>query len=321
MGIDKYKGMGFYKYFKMKPLVAIVGPTATGKSSLAICLAQDFGGEVISADSRQVYRHMNIGTAKPSTDELSTVPHHLIDIIKPDEEFSLAQYQRLAYQAIEDIQSREKLPILAGGSGLYVWAVLEGWGIPEIPPDPEFRRQLEKRAADGEVEELYRELVEIDPTAAQRIDKRNIRRLVRALEVSRNAGTPFSKLQSREAPPFDILIIGLTAERTELYRRIDSRVDIMIEKGLVEEVKKLVALGYGLDLPAMSGIGYRQIGMYLRGEITLEDTTRKMKTETHRLVRRQYNWFRLKDKRIHWFDVGKEFETEIKELVTGFVSK
>ncbi|MFC1921568.1 tRNA (adenosine(37)-N6)-dimethylallyltransferase MiaA [Chloroflexota bacterium] len=304
----------------MKPLIAIIGPTATGKSSLTISLAQEFNGEVISADSRQVYRHMDIGTAKISPEQLSIVPHHLIDVVNPDEEFGLSQYKQLVYQFIEDIHKRDKLPLLTGGSGLYVWTVLEGWNIPEVPPDTELRRELEERAAGGEVDELYRELTEIDPAAAQRIDRRNVRRLIRALEVSKHADSSFSELQRREAPPFDILIIGLTAERAELYRRIDSRVDIMIESGLVEEVEKLMALGHGLDLPAMSGIGYRQIGMFLNGEITLEDAVKKIKTETHRLVRRQYNWFSLKDERIHWFDIEKQPEPEIESQIAKFIS-
>ncbi|MFC2015164.1 tRNA (adenosine(37)-N6)-dimethylallyltransferase MiaA [Chloroflexota bacterium] len=305
----------------MNPLISIVGPTAAGKSRLAISLAQQLNGEIVSADSRQVYRYMDIGTAKSSRQELSIVPHHLIDIINPDEDFSLAQYQRLAYQAIGDIQKREKLPIIAGGSGLYVWAVLEGWGIPEVPPDLELRRKLGARAASGETNALYQELVEVDPAAARRIDPRNVRRLVRALEVSRNADSIFSKLQSREAPPYDIQIIGLTAERAELYRRIDTRVDKMIEQGLVEEVKKLVDRGYKLSLPAMSGIGYRQIGMFLNGDLTLEDATKQTKTETHRFVRRQYNWFRLSDDRINWFDITSSFEAEVSELVSRFISK
>jgi len=305
----------------MHKLVAVIGPTATGKSSLAIKLAQEFGVEIVSADSRQVYRYMDIGTAKLSHDELSLVPHHLIDTINPDEDFSLAQYRQQAYTTIEEIQEHDKMPLLVGGSGLYVWAVLEGWEIPEIPPDPELRHRLEKRAAAGETDELYRELMKIDPTAAQKIDRRNVRRLIRALEVSRNAGAPFSKLQGKEAPPFDILIIGLTTERTELYRRVDARVDRMIENGLVEEVKKLVEMGYSLSLPSMSGIGYKQIGVFLNGEITLEDAIQKIKTETHRLVRRQYNWFRLKDERIRWFDIQGDIEPEISKLVAQFISK
>ncbi len=306
----------------MNPLVAIVGPTATGKSRLALRLAQTFNGEIVSADSRQVYRYMDIGTDKPSQQELSLVPHHLIDIIDPDEAFSLAQYQQLAYRAIDDIQRRNKLALLVGGSGLYVWAVLEGWAIPRVPPDPEFRHRLEEKAAKGKAGELYQELMEIDPVSAQRIDRRNVRRLIRALEVSRYAGAPFSGLQSKKPPPFDVLIIGLTADREELYRRIDFRVERMMERGLVEEVRKLVDMGYSLELPAMSGIGYKQIGMFLRGELDLTAAIQQIKTETHRLVRRQYNWFRLEDKRIRWFDIQEdEVDLEIKAQVARFIPK
>jgi len=300
--------------------VAIVGPTAAGKSALAIKLAREFDGEIINADSRQVYRYMDIGTAKPGREELSRVPHHLVDIKNPDEDFSLAQYQQLAYRAIDDIQRRGRLPLLVGGSGLYVRAVLEGWGIPKVGPDPEFRRSMEEKAAEDGVTELYRELIETDPEAARSIDPRNVRRLIRALEVSRQAGAPFSRLQSKEAPPFDIMIIGLTAERAELYRRIDLRVDAMIERGLVEEVRKLMNMGYSPELPAMSGIGYKQIGMYLRGELALESAVYQIKTGTHRLVRRQYNWFRLTDDSIHWFDIHDDFGPEVMALVAGFIS-
>ncbi len=166
----------------MKKLLAIVGPTGIGKSRMAIRLAEKYNGEIVNADSRQVYRYMDIGTDKPKHDELSVIPHHLIDIINPDEDFSLAQYQQLAYQIITDIQNRNKLPILTGGTGLYIWAVLEGWRIPEVPPDFDLRRNLEERAAGGEEEELYQELVRVDPVSAKRIDQRNIRRIIRALK-------------------------------------------------------------------------------------------------------------------------------------------
>ncbi len=303
----------------MNRLVAIVGPTATGKSRLAFRLAQTFNGEIVSADSRQVYRYMDIGTAKPSREELSLVPYHLIDIVNPDQDFSLAQYQHLAYSVIKDIQQRGKLALLVGGSGLYVWAVLEGWVIPQVPPDPEFRQSLKDKAAQGKAVELYQELVKVDPAAAQKIDPRNVRRVIRALEVSSRAASPFSQLQHKVAPSFETLIIGLTTDRVELYRRIDLRVDQMIEQGLVEEVKKLVNMGYGFELPAMSGIGYKQIGMFLKGELTLELAVQQIKFETHRFVRHQYNWFRLNDDRIHWFDIQDEPESEITAQVAEFV--
>jgi len=300
-------------------LVAIIGPTATGKSHLALHIARDLDAEIVSADSRQLYRYLDIGTAKPTPKELSIVPHHLIGIIDPDEDFSLAQYQQLAGEAIEGIQQRGRLPLLVGGSGLYIWAVLEGWQIPRVPPDTEFRRRLERRAAEGDSEWLYQELVKADPVAAQKIDPRNVRRVIRALEVSRRADVPVSKLPGKGSPPYDSLIIGLTADREELYRRTDARVDDMIDRGLVDEVKRLVEMGYGFDLPSMSGIGYRQIGMYLRGELELAQVIERIKVETHRLVRHQYNWFRLKDERIHWFDIKGDIEAEAEGLVTDFV--
>ena len=295
----------------MNRLLAVVGPTGVGKSRLALRLAQALDGEVVSADSRQVYRYMDIGTAKPTPQEQALVPHHLIDIVNPDEDFSLAQYQQLAYKAIADINQRQKLALLVGGSGLYVWSVLDGWSIPAVAPDPEFRRSLEEKAAGGGEDELYQELARLDPVAAQRIDPRNVRRTIRALEVHRNAEAPISRLQGKSAPSFQTLIIGLTAERTELYRLIDLRVDEMIKRGLVDEVKQLLDKGYDASLPSMSSIGYKQITMFLKGKLPLADAVQQTKFETHRLVRHQYSWFRLKDDRIGWFDIQRDKETKI----------
>jgi tRNA dimethylallyltransferase len=305
----------------MERLVAIIGPTGVGKSQLALRLAQQFDGEIVSADSRQIYRHMDIGTAKPGGEKRALVPHHLIDIVNPDEDFSLAQYQQLAYQTIADIHQRGKLPCLVGGSGLYVWAVVEGWSIPPVPPDPALRRTLVERAAKGEVAELYQELMALDPVAAQKIDPRNVRRVIRAFEVTRSARVPFSQLQQKKAPPFQTLMVGLTAARVELYRRIDTRVDEMLTRGLVDEVEKLVKMGYSLSLPAMSGIGYRQIGRHLQGELGLAEGIQQIKYETHRFARHQYNWFRLNDERIQWFDVRDKVESAITARVAEFLSR
>jgi tRNA dimethylallyltransferase len=303
----------------MNRLVAIVGPTGVGKSQLALHLAGLFNGEIVSADSRQVYRYLDIGTAKPSPQELDRVPHHLINIVNPDDDFSLAQYQLLAYQAINDIQQRHKLPFLVGGSGLYVWVVLEGWQIPRVSPDPEFRYNLEKRAGDSGIDELYQELVRVDPEAARKIDRHNVRRMIRALEVHQKAQTPFSRLGYKEAPAFDSFIIGLTADRTEIYRRVDQRVDDMLARGFVTEVENLLKMGYDLNLSAMSGIGYRQIGQFLKGELGLEVAKQQIKTETHRFVRHQYAWFRLKDRRIHWFDIEHQRGAEIERALAKFI--
>lgn len=303
----------------MNNLVAIVGPTGIGKSQLALRLAQTFNGEIVSADSRQVYRYMDIGTAKPAPQELSLVPHHLIDIVNPDGAFSLAQYQARAYRAIKGIQRRHKLPLLVGGSGLYVWAVLEGWRIPQVPPDLEFRHSLEEKVASTGFDELYRELMEVDPSAAQKIDRRNVRRVIRALEVHRQMKAPYSQLQEKKLPLFNALIIGLTADRAELYRRIDLRVDEMMGRGLAAEVEKLVKMGYDFNLPAMSGIGYRQIGMFLKSELTLAAAIQQIKFETHRVARHQYAWFQLKDERIKWFDVAIQVDSEIETTIAKFI--
>lgn len=303
----------------MSPLVAIVGPTATGKSSLALELCQTLNGEIISADSRQVYRYMDIGTAKPTKEERALVSHHLIDVADPDDDFSLALYQSKAVETIDDIQRRKKTAFLVGGSGLYVWALLEGWRIPEVPPDPTLRKQLEARAKVEGGEKLYNELKETDPAAAERIDPRNVRRVIRALEVGLQ-GTPFSQLQIKH-PFVDSVIIGLTTDRADLYRRIDDRVDTMIEKGLVDEVKGLVARGYGFELPSMSGLGYKQIGLYLQGKIDLPAAIQQIKFDTHSFARHQYNWFRLKDKRINWFELGKGSNQAIHRFVQRFVVK
>ncbi|MFC1929546.1 tRNA (adenosine(37)-N6)-dimethylallyltransferase MiaA [Chloroflexota bacterium] len=303
----------------MKRLVSIIGPTGIGKSQLALQLARNFAGEIVSTDSRQIYHYMDIGTAKSTSEELSLIPHHLINIINPDEDFNLSQYQELAYRAIGDIQKRNKLPFLVGGSGLYVWALVEGWKVPQVPPDRQLRYNLEKVAETIGADKLYQELVKTDPDAAQRIDPRNIRRVIRALEVQQKTKVPFPQLQRKKAPPFHTFIIGLTAERAELYRKIDQRVDEMIKKGWVAEVEKLAKMGYDFTLPAMSGIGYRQIGQVLRGELILEDAVQQIKSDTHRFVRHQYAWFQPKDKRIHWFDIQKQPQAEIAAALTEFL--
>jgi tRNA dimethylallyltransferase len=303
----------------MSQLLGIVGPTAVGKSQFGIQLAQALGGEIVNADSRQVYRYMDIGTGKPTLQERAIVPHHLFDVVSPDENFSLAQYQQMAVRAIEDIQQRGKLPIVVGGSGQYVWSVLEGWGIPRVAPNPDFRREMQERADMGEGERLHEELSQIDPEAAERIDPRNVRRTIRALEVFNETETPISQLQRREAPPSEIFVIGLTAEREELYNRINLRVDRMIELGLVDEVKRLVNRGFDFNIPALSSIGYRQIGQFLRNELTLPGAIQQMKFETHRLARQQYTWFREEDTRIHWFDIQRTATSELMGPLKKFL--
>ncbi len=301
------------------PLVAIVGPTAVGKTALALALAPRWRGEVVSADSRQVYRYMDIGTAKATPAERRAVPHHLIDVVDPDEPYTLADYQRDAYAAIDAIHARGGLPLLVGGTGLYVRAALGGFAIPHVAPAAEVRHRLEEYARRHGGDALYERLRAVDPEAAARIDPRNVRRAVRALEVFEVTGQRFSALQARRPPPWRVLQLGLTVERAELYRRIDARVDWQIEHGLVAETEGLLARGYGCDLPAMSGLGYRQICMCLRGEVSLAEAITLIKTRTHRFARQQYTWFRLDDPAIVWLSADGEAVQHAGELVEAFL--
>ncbi len=280
--------------------MAVVGPTATGKSGLGIRVAREIGGEIVSADSRQVYRHMDIGTAKPSADQLSAVPHHLIDVVDPDHEYSLALFLRDARRAIADILGRSRVPVVVGGAGQYVWGLLEGWQVPEVPPAGQLRRELEGRAEANGAESLHRELAAVDPAAARRIDPRNVRRVVRALEVYQlgQGGGPDGP--RREAPPFEPIVVGLTLDRAELDRRIDERVDAMMAAGWLAEVRALLDRGYGQDLPSMSGLGYGELGRCLKGELSREQAVETIKRRTRRFSRQQHGWFRLSDPRVRW---------------------
>ncbi|MCH8086356.1 MAG: tRNA (adenosine(37)-N6)-dimethylallyltransferase MiaA [Chloroflexi bacterium] len=304
----------------MPGVVAVVGATATGKSALALDLAEALGGEIVNADSRQVYRYMDIGTAKPSPEELSRVPHHLIDILDPDQPFNLALYLRQATQAVEDIRKRGEVPFLVGGSGLYVWGFLEGLRIPHVPPDPHFRAELELQAKLVGPQALHERLRKLDPDAADSINPNNLRRVIRALEVCEKSGVPFSKLATRDGLDYPFLVIGLSAPREVLYQRIDHRVDEMMERGLIDEVRGLMDRGYGLDLPSMSGVGYKQIGTYLQGQMALDEAVQKTKYETHKLARRQGTWFKADDQRIHWYDISGDFGDAVLEEVKQFTS-
>ena len=295
-------------------LLVIVGPTAVGKTELSLKIAQDFEGEIISADSRQIYRGLDIGSAKATPEQQAIVPHHLIDVITPDQVLTLAEFQTQAYTHIEAIHQRQRLPILVGGTGQWVQAVIEGWGIPRVPPDPALRADLEAQANIDGPASLHAQLAAVDPEAAQKLDPRNVRRVIRALEVYQKTGIPISQYQRKTPPPYHILQIGLTMPRAALYRRLDERVDRMMDLGLLSEVQRLVEAGYGWDRPAMSGLGYRQIGQYLRGEVSLDEAVALIKKETRRFVRQQYNWFRLDDVRIHWFEVREGVATAYPEI-------
>ena len=279
------------------PLIVILGPTAVGKTALAVELAARYGGEIVSADSRHFYRGMDIGTAKPTPEERARAPHHLVDIADPDATISLGRYLRLARAAIARLAAQGKLPFLVGGTGQYIRALLEGWQVPEVPPQPELRAALEQ----VEAEKLWGWLTALDPQAAAIVDRRNRRRVIRALEVILVSGQPFSAQRRREPPPYRTLLLGLRMERTALYARADRRVEAMFAAGLEAEVRRLVEAGYDWSLPAMSALGYRQFRPYFAGEAGLAEVEAAIKAETRTFIRRQWTWFRPL-RGVHWLD-------------------
>ena len=301
------------------PLLFIVGPTAVGKTRLAISLAQSLNGEIINADSRQVYHYMDIGTAKPTQEEQSQAPHHLLDLMPPDRNFSLGSFLSLAQKTITDIAGRGRLPIIAGGTGQYVWALQEGWDVPEVPPDAGFRASCELAVAKEGNEVLYRRLQEIDPARAAELDSRNLRRVIRALEIHHVTGRPPSSYRKRSDRQPPSLVIGLTLERDILYERIDRRVDRMMADGLLDEARRIAAMGYSLGKGTLACPGYRELGQYLDGEISLEEAVQRTKFQTHRLARRQHTWFKPDDSRIRWLDAGSpDVEEQSRAMAAGF---
>lgn len=301
-------------------LITIVGPTGTGKSELAVKLALLFSGEVVNADSRQLYRHLSIGTAKPTNLEKRMIPHHLLDVIEPDQDYNLAEYQLEANRIIQEVQSRKRIPFLTGGTGLYVWATIEGWQVPKIVPNWELRQNLEEQAEREGPEILHRLLASKNSAAADRIDYRNVRRVIRALEVALTSTDAFLDGTQLRLPPYQTLIIGLTTERDQLYSRVDLRVDKMLESGFVDEVKTILAAGFTVEASAFKSVGYREVIEYLKGKISSSDMVKQVKTHTHRLIRHQYNWFKLNDCRIHWFDINTDYFPKITGLVNEFLT-
>ncbi len=307
---------------KKPPLILIVGPTAVGKTELAIQLAETLNGEIVSADSRLFYRGMDIGTAKPSPAEMARAPHHLIDIVNPDETLSLAVFQQQAREIIADIHKRGKLPFLVGGTGQYIRAVSEGWIPPEVVPNESMRNVLEKMREERGKEWLYEALRSLDPEAAEKIDARNYRRTIRALEVIFTTGRKFSAQRGQGDAPYHLVTIGLMRPRMELYQRVDERIETMFAAGLLDEVQGLLDKGYSPSLPSMSAIGYRECVSVIKGELTAEQAKAEMKRITRIFVRRQANWFKESDPRIHWFHPEREnLLEEIKIIIRNSIEK
>lgn len=303
-----------------QPLIALLGPTASGKSALALDLAAAFSGEIVSADSRLVYRGMDIGTAKPTPAERAQVPHHLVDVTTPDVPYDLARWKAEATRIIDAIREREHLPLLVGGTAQWTTALLDGWEPPTVPPDQAFRAAMEERAHNEGIAPLLAELAAQDPEAAARTGP-NLRRIIRALEVIRATGQPFSTQRGQSAaPPYRDLRIGLSLPRDILYARIDTRVEAMLAAGLVGEVRGLLDAGFDPTLPALSGIGYRQVVEYLHGGTTLKSMCERIKQATHRYARHQMTWLR-RDATIAWLDARDEHQLrhEATEVIRRFL--
>lgn len=308
-----------------KPLIVLTGPTAVGKTALSIQLARRIGGEIISADSMQVYRHMDIGTAKIRLEEMDGVPHHLIDILEPTEDFNVVRFQALARAAAEDIYSRGKIPIVAGGTGFYIQALLNDIDFTQIDENMQFREEMERLAAEQGAEVLHERLRAVDPESAEAIHANNVKRVIRALEYYEQTGEKISahnEAERAKISPYHFFYYVLNTDRTVLYERIEKRIDEMMEEGLVEEVRQLQAMGCRRDSVAMQGLGYKEILDYLDGACTLEDAIYKIKRDTRHFAKRQITWFK-REKHVTWIN-KKDYnydEDKILEVMLESIQK
>ncbi len=307
-----------------KPLIILAGPTAVGKTSLSIRLAKETGGEIISADSMQVYRHMDIGSAKITKEEMEGVPHYLVDVLEPEEEFNVVRFQQMAKEAAERIWKKGKIPLVVGGTGFYIQALLYDIDFTENDGDESYRRQLERKASDEEgASELYEILKTVDPKAAQEIHPRNIKRIIRALEFYHQTGKKISEhneTQRQRESPYNYAYFVLTDERSRLYERIDRRVDLMMEQGLLDEVRYLKERGVRKDSTAMQGLGYKELYAYLEGEYPLDEAVRIIKRDTRHFAKRQLTWFK-RERDVIWADksvIGQE-EENLADYMLGYL--
>ena len=282
-------------------VLAVVGPTGIGKTELALRIGERVPIEVVGADSRQVFRHMDIGTAKPTPNQLARVPHHLVSVVDPDFSFSLGEFVPRAKEAIRNVKVIGKIPVIVGGTGQYVIALVESWNLPSVAPNPDLRLELENQLQSDGIGALVKRLESLEPLASRAVDTMNPRRLIRAIEV---ASAGFRDRPRLSEPEFDISLIGLTTDRQRLYTTVDRRVDRMMKRGFLDEVKALISMGYDASLPSMSGIGYRELVDHILNGASLDEAVRTAKIRTHRFIRQQYNWFSLSDPRIRWFDTA-----------------
>jgi tRNA dimethylallyltransferase len=298
-------------------IVVVAGPTAVGKSALALQLADRFGGEIVSVDSRQVYRHLDIGTAKPSREEREAIPHHLLDLVAPDQPYSAVQFRHDANLVLLDITRRGRVAFMVGGTGHYLQAVLDRLEIPPVPPDGPFRLEMEAFAREHGKPALHERLREVDPAGAAQIDGRNVRRVIRALEVFHATGVPFSEMGRRKGEPVPALRLALTTERGELHRLIDERVEAQIQEGLIEEARGVLAMGFDPGLPPLAGLVYREAIAVAQGRMAVAEAARRMRETTHAFARRQYTWFR-RDPALKWYERGPGALGEMTRVIETY---
>ncbi|CCJ32635.1 MULTISPECIES: tRNA (adenosine(37)-N6)-dimethylallyltransferase MiaA [Caloramator] len=307
-----------------KNIVIIAGPTASGKTKIGIELAKKIDGEIVSADSMQIYKYMDIGSAKPTREEMQGVPHHMIDVVDPKEEFSVALYRQMAVDCIDNIIKRGKVPIIVGGTGLYINSLTYPLDFTETAKDEEYRFYLQNLAEEKGSHFIHEMLKEVDPESYNRLHPNDLKRIIRALEVYKNTGRPISEFQresKKREIDFNLAYFGLTMDRTKLYERINQRVDEMFEKGLIDEVKKLKEMGYTKDMTSMQGIGYKEVFDYLDGYLTLEEVKDIIKQNTRRYAKRQLTWFRRED-RIFWINLD-EFSSidEVLNVMINYIKE
>ncbi|OEF96006.1 tRNA (adenosine(37)-N6)-dimethylallyltransferase MiaA [Desulfuribacillus alkaliarsenatis] len=304
---------------KLDNLIVIIGPTAVGKSQLGIDIAKRHNGEIISGDSMQVYKNLDIGTAKVTVNEMDGIPHHMLDILEPDEDFSAAKFKSYAAPIIKDINSRNKLPIIVGGTGLYIQSLIDDYNFIDIEGSEKFREEKQLFVEQYGSELLYKELVQIDSNAAAKIHSNDVKRIIRALEVYHLTNKKISELSKKGESPYNLIYIGLEMNRKDLYERINLRVDSMVDKGLIEEVKYLSNLHLPKDSTAMQAIGYKELFPFIRNEMSLDECIEILKRNTRRFAKRQLTWFK-RDPRICWYDVGNNNWSTLLQKIDNLIA-